>query len=208
MAMDNCCIFVLPTTFVNLIMQVFKPIFTFFSIKAIVLRCVVRAEVASDSVPLVQTSSGLLRGFSPTDNVNAYVGIRYAQPPTADLRFEPPQPYSTNDTKQVFNATEPFSSCYQVQYDTFISDKVAGYAESEDCLFLNVWDPVSSARNESLPVLISIYGGGFSQGGTTMNDGVDFVKYQKDIIYVSFKYARSSLRHCNPLYHQANHKSE
>lgn len=42
----------------------------------------------------------------------------------------------------------------------------------EDCLYLNVWSGASSAW-EKRPVLVWIYGGGFSSGGSavTLYDG-------------------------------------
>ena len=36
---------------------------------------------------------------------------------------------------------------------------------SEDCLYLNIWTPAKDA-GERLPVMVWIYGGGFTFGGT------------------------------------------
>ena len=40
-------------------------------------------------------------------------------------------------------------------------------AVSEDCLYLNIWTPASSAH-EHLPVIVWIYGGGYINGSSSM----------------------------------------
>src|SRR3954451_7272226 len=58
---------------------------------------------------------------------------------------------------------------------------------SEDCLYLNVWTGAKSS-NEKRPVLVWIYGGGFSSGGTAVPiyDGEAMSK--KGIVFVSINY--------------------
>ncbi|MEZ5070116.1 MAG: carboxylesterase family protein [Bacteroidales bacterium] len=59
--------------------------------------------------------------------------------------------------------------------------------KSEDCLYLNVWTPVASAE-EQLPVLVWIYGGGFSFGSTAepVYSGEKLAK--KGVVFVSLAY--------------------
>jgi para-nitrobenzyl esterase len=58
---------------------------------------------------------------------------------------------------------------------------------SEDCLYLNVWTPAKKP-SEKIPVIVWIYGGGFSGGSTSipMYDGMGFAK--KGIVLVSVAY--------------------
>jgi para-nitrobenzyl esterase len=58
---------------------------------------------------------------------------------------------------------------------------------SEDCLYLNVWTPAKKPA-EKVPVIVWIYGGGFSGGSTSipMYDGMNFAK--KGVVLVSVAY--------------------
>lgn len=141
---------------------------------------------SSPDIPLVHTTSGMLQGFSPYPNVNAYLGIPYALPPVGDLRFAPPQPVVSNHTSLLY-ATQNSAGCFQIAYEAPFQDKTAGAAESEDCLSINVWKP---AQNRGLlPVLIWLYGGGFTEGANSLQEynGIRFVAEQKNIILVSIK---------------------
>jgi para-nitrobenzyl esterase len=57
----------------------------------------------------------------------------------------------------------------------------------EDCLHLNVWTPAKKP-GEKIPVIVWIYGGGFSGGSTSipMYDGIGFAK--KGVVLVSVAY--------------------
>ena len=143
-----------------------------------------------DAIPIVETSSGLYRGYSPRPDVHAYLGIPFAAPPLGNLRWKPPQPYTPPNNSTVNDASQPYPGCYQLVFNTALNDKLTGTAESEDCLFISVWKPASlkPTGKRKLAVLLWTYGGAFAQGSSNPNDGVDFVSEQQDVIVVSFNY--------------------
>src|SRR5262249_47237692 len=58
---------------------------------------------------------------------------------------------------------------------------------SEDCLYLNIWTGAKSAK-EKRPVLVWIYGGGFSSGGSAVPIYDGEAMAQKGIVFVSINY--------------------
>lgn len=116
-------------------------------------------------------------GFHPAPNVEAYLGIPFAQPPVGPLRWKLPQPLECADPdEKVFDASKYGKSCYQFKYaswtrDPTLDDEVVNYnivqtEESEDCLTLNVWVP-SGKKKKRLPVMVWVHGGGHAEGGTS-----------------------------------------
>ncbi|MDR3703306.1 MAG: carboxylesterase family protein [Candidatus Sulfopaludibacter sp.] len=95
----------------------------------------------------------------PTENgLSVYRGIPFAAPPVGSLRWRPPQPAAK---WQGLRPADKFGPrCYQG------GRGAPGVETSEDCLYLNVWSPARSAR-ERVPVLVWIYGGGFSAFATS-----------------------------------------
>ncbi|KAK4539832.1 hypothetical protein LTR36_010293 [Oleoguttula mirabilis] len=106
--------------------------------------------------PIATVKNGTLQGhYSSEWDQDFFLGIPYAQPPVGQLRFKWPQ--SLNTTYDgVRDATQYGYSCYQYG---------STFNLSEDCLTLNVVRP-SGYENQSLPVLIWIYGGGLTAGST------------------------------------------
>ncbi len=131
----------------------------------------------------VRTQYGLVQG-TVVDSVRVFKGIPFAAPPVGDLRWQGPQP--PKPWKDVKKTVTYAPGCMQVP----IVNEALGLAPvtpSEDCLYLNVWTPAKSSRAH-LPVMVWIYGGGFTIGATSMPqyDGENLAK--RGVVYVSIAY--------------------
>jgi len=99
--------------------------------------------------------NGLKKTFDQK-NVNVFLGIPFARPPTGDLRFRPPEPLPPADnSSKEYDATELPAACYQAidtEYEPSLVDTWnPNTALSEDCLYLNIWKP-DGASNCSVMV--------------------------------------------------------
>ena len=105
-----------------------------------------------------------------------YRGVPFAAPPLGDLRWRAPQPALHWKSVRIADKFAP--QCLQT---------IRGITTSEDCLYLNVWTPAKSARAR-IPVLVWIYGGGFSVGGTSVPTYSGEKLAQKGVVLVSIGY--------------------
>jgi len=130
---------------------------------------------AQQPVP-AKVADGLLQG-AVEDGLTIYRGIPFAAPPVGDLRWRAPQPVVKWDSIRLATKFAPSP----------IQSGNPDGGKSEDCLYLNVYTPAKSA-NEKLPVLVWIYGGGFSAGSTATPwyDGKKLA--QKGVVFVSIAY--------------------
>jgi para-nitrobenzyl esterase len=132
----------------------------------------------------IKTDTGKVEGSLTEDaKVRAFKGIPYAAPPVGNLRWQAPQPAAK--WKGVRPAREFGNHC--VQTNPFPDMIFRDPGQSEDCLTLNVWTP-ADAKAGSLPVMVWIYGGGFTSGGTSeaRQDG-QFLAH-KNVVVVSMNY--------------------
>ena len=132
---------------------------------ATVLSLVAHSYCSIDG-PLVKTTSGTVRGFYPHSSIRAFLGIPYAEPPLGSLRFKPPKPPGVRVGE--IDATEFGYSCVQFHTE-FLSDNyiLPTTGESEDCLTLNIWTAAETS-SKLKPVLVWLYGGGFTDGSTSI----------------------------------------
>jgi para-nitrobenzyl esterase len=117
--------------------------------------------LAGSALGAVRTEGGLLEGVKEND-LMVYKGIPYAAPPIGDLRWADPQP--VRPWTGVLQAAHFAPACMQrgVSMPGETPPKT-----SEDCLYLNIWTPACDP-NAHLPVMVWIYGGGYSNGSAAM----------------------------------------
>ena len=135
--------------------------------------------VASASV--VQTDAGPVAGVR-TESLSVYNGIPFAAPPVGSLRWCAPQP--VEPWKEVRKADKFAAACMQAGVSM---PGETPPAVSEDCLYLNIWTPAEKA-DASLPVMVWIYGGGFSNGSAAMPLYWGDRLARKGVIVVTFGY--------------------
>jgi para-nitrobenzyl esterase len=125
----------------------------------------------------VRLDSGQISGVPANSDVRVFKGIPYAAPPIGDLRWRAPKPAAHWDG---IRKAEQFSP-------TCTQGAGRGGNTGEDCLYLNVWTGAKSA-NEKRPVMVWIYGGGYStgSGSQAMYDGEALAK--KGAVVVTLNY--------------------
>lgn len=165
------------------------------------LRVAAAALVASSSLTLgqgmipitgdpVPTASGKIAGTVLPSGVKAYLGIPFAQSPTGKLRWAPPQP---NHWQGVWNADRKGPECMQVLRPHNINHYFGEEPTSENCLFMNVWAPASATAGAKLPVIVFIYGGGFTIGSSGMANYDGEAVAKAGAVFVNFNYRVGAL---------------
>lgn len=130
-----------------------------------------------------KTKYGLVQGFFE-NNIFKCFGIPFAKPPVGELRFKraiEPEPWS--EVKECKKMSARPCNFFTSSFSKKTRRKNG--AESEDCLYLNVWSP---EKAEKAPVFVWMYGGVNHIGGTSEPeyDLEEFAK--KGIVSVSFNY--------------------
>lgn len=152
---------------------------------------------SADNKP-VRTASGLVSGVpGSVEGVTAYKGIPFGAPPVGELRWKPPQPVKA--WKGVRAGDKFGSACMQPRQPNRVPNNRAvdlhdSPSISEDCLYLNVWQPATAtAARAKLPVMVWIYGGAYTEGAgsTPYNQGDTLAA--KGVVFVSFNYRLGAL---------------
>ncbi|XP_059930938.1 cholinesterase-like [Gadus macrocephalus] len=148
----------------------------------------------------ISTLNGKVRGTRLSvlgHDVRAFLGVPYAKPPLGELRFRAPKP--AGKWEGVKNAANFSNTCYQLPDTLFPEFSGAemwnpNTPVSEDCLYLNVWTPHLKGKPQTLPVLVWIYGGGFTSGTSSLAlyDG-RFLSQSENVVVVSMNYRLGAL---------------
>lgn len=158
------------------------------------------------SDPLIRsTQTGRIRGFdsyfrtadSPRlHHVRTWLGIPFAKPPVGSRRFKAPE--RVEPWSDIFNATKRPPTCWQTEQIVYNLEAEKIWSPntkcSEDCLYLNIWVPVSSSHGaQPMSVLVWIYGGAFVTGTSTLDiyDG-RILAATNNVIVVSMQYRLQS----------------
>jgi para-nitrobenzyl esterase len=141
------------------------------------------AGVAVAQAAPVRVDGGVVDGTAQA-GVRVYKGIPFAAAPLGRLRWRPPAAVVPWEGVKKTVAFAPICEQTQIPLPQF---GIPILPMSEDCLYLNVWTPAKSAKAK-LPVMVWIYGGGFTGGGTALPvyDGADLVK--RGVVLVSIAY--------------------
>lgn len=153
------------------------------SLVALVLAVITSTSARSALPAELAIDSGRIRGTTGTsDDIRLFAGIPFAASPVGENRWRAPQP--VEPWVGVRDATEFSPRCMQ---GGFGPPGVNAPPTSEDCLYLNVWTAAASGA-ERRPVMLWIYGGGFTSGSGSepryQGDGLA----RKGAVVVTFNY--------------------
>jgi len=144
--------------------------------------CIILAAVPE---PTVKTAQGQASGkWIEGGTQKAFLGLPYAAPPVGDLRWKAPQPPTA--WKGMRDATKFGARCQQwhIWDDYLFLDS----GPSEDCLYLNVYTPVSAKPTGKLPVMLWIHGGGYAAGAGSEPRYTNSALVAKGVVLVTINY--------------------
>ena len=160
--------------------------------------------------PVVHAPAGTLSGFT-ADGFDQFRGVPFAEPPTGDNRWRPPQ--QLKPWSGVLNATAFGAPCLQSSFGWPTIENLAN--QDESCLFLNVVTPKgaaavaeatatakakgsaaakatatspagsssSSSSSSSFPVVVYFHAGGFNSGAPS--DKETDLPFADDVVLVT-----------------------
>jgi len=138
------------------------------------------AQLAVSQIQTAKVTGGEVQGVV-TEGISIFKGIPFAAPPVGDLRWKAPAP--VQGWTGIKKADAFGLACMQAPGSMGNTAPVG-----EDCLYLNVWTPAKKP-GEKIPVIVWIYGGGFSGGSTStpMYDGMGFAKKGVALVSVAYR---------------------
>jgi para-nitrobenzyl esterase len=175
----------------------------FRTLAATALLLVGTAVPAAAQITTAHVTGGDVAGTAQGDQ-GVFKGIPFAAPPLGQLRWASPAPVvAWSGVKQTTSYGAP---CMQdANMLGFMGLKAT---PSEDCLYLNVWTP-AKAKGAKLPVMVWIYGGGFSGGatGAPLYDGSKLATKGVVVVSVAYRLGAFGFMAHNTLSRESGHGS-
>ncbi|KAI0136623.1 carboxylesterase [Xylariales sp. AK1849] len=142
----------------------------------------IQLQAPSDpSIARVNLGYARYHGTILGNGISQYQGLRFAAPPTGDLRWRAPVEPSAVAGYQAADAYGKI--CLG------ISASLPSETEGEDCLFANVWAPANATLESKLPVWLFIQGGGYTVNSNANWNGSAIVeRSNRNIVLVNFNY--------------------
>jgi para-nitrobenzyl esterase len=152
-----------------------------------------RPQVLERPIPgdPVTVESGRVAGTLLPSGVRAYLGVPFAAPPLRERRWQAPgRPEPWTGIRYALRAAP---ECIQTLRAHDINHYFGEEATSEDCLYLNIWAPADATATSRKPVLVWIYGGGFTIGSASMANYSGEPLAARGAVYVSIAYRLGAL---------------
>lgn len=149
----------------------------------------------------VDTTTGPIAGqliYFHGRQVCQFIGIPYAQAPIGKLRFMKPLPINTK-WRNVIEENQFKPSCPQ-EFPNWAKHMMRPTTNetNEDCLYLNIWQPVYDESSPRKSIIMWIHGGGFQFGSGTLDEtnGTALAAHE-DVIVVTINYRLNALGFLN-----------
>ena len=143
----------------------------------------VMVPVAGDPVTI---DSGKVSGTELGGSIKGYFGIPFAAPPVRENRWRAPKP--VKPWNGIYTADDMKPECPQGLRSPSINHYFGEEAPSEDCLYLNIWEPASAKPGDKLPVVVWIYGGAFAVGSASSPIYSGAPLARDGVLYVAINY--------------------
>ncbi|KAJ6585081.1 alpha beta-hydrolase [Mycena capillaripes] len=154
------------------------------NIWSVALICLVSVRTVESTAPVVDLGYAQYQGVVDSSlNITAFRGIRYAAPPTGQLRWQAPAPPSKVEGIQ--QAINDPPQCFQGAFGASLTNPLTprDVEQTEDCLFLSVYSPALNST-VALPTIVWIHGGGYALGSASQYNGADLVQESNNEVVV------------------------
>jgi len=141
------------------------------------------ASAKKSFTTIVSTNYGMVQGYVDEDfNTLVWKGVPYAKPPVGELRWS--APLDPDPWGGVLSTVEDCDECAQMGVDPLTWAPLDPIG-SEDCLYLNIYRPMSKMKK--LPVYVWIHGGSNNYGTIKEYDGSKLAS-RSNVVVVTIQY--------------------